>query len=160
MKRFLPLLILTGLLFGQDVLNLKSGEYFEGTFYGKVGEEIVFKIEGKTKTNRYSINDVETITTKTGELNYPFETPNEQIAKYDVSKEEPFKSGSGFGVRKIGGLLIGISGAMLYSINNRELEKDFTIEEFDDFVEKQQSDGNLAYTLLAVGGFLIALDQE
>ena len=152
--------MLTGLLFGQDVLNLKSGESFDGTFYGKVGEDIVFKIEGKTKTNRYSINDVETITTKTGELNYPFETPNEQIAKYDVSKEEPFKSGSGFGVRKIGGLLIGISGAMLYSINNRELEKDFTIEEFDDFVEKQQSDGNLAYTLLAVGGFLIALDQE
>ena len=83
-----------------------------------------------------------------------------QIAKYDVSKEEPFKSGSGFGVRKIGGLLIGISGAMLYSINNREFENDFTIEELDDFVEKQQSDGNLAYTLLAVGGFLIALDQE
>ena len=148
------------MLFGQDVLTLKSGESFEGTFFGKVDEDIVFKIEGKTKTNRYSINDVETITTKTGELNYPFETPNEQIAKYDVSKEEPFKSGSGFGVRKIGGLLIGISGAMLYSINNRELENDFTIEEFDDFVEKQQSDGNLAYTLLAVCGFLIALDKE
>jgi len=27
MKRFLPLLILAGLLFGQDVLYLKSGEY-------------------------------------------------------------------------------------------------------------------------------------
>jgi hypothetical protein len=26
MKRFLPLLMLTGLLFGQDVLNRKSGE--------------------------------------------------------------------------------------------------------------------------------------
>ena len=42
MKYFLPLLILTGLLFGQDVLNLKSGESFDGTFYGKVGEDIVF----------------------------------------------------------------------------------------------------------------------
>ena len=29
-----------------------------------------------------------------------------------VSKKEPSKSGSGFGVRKIGGLLIGISGVM------------------------------------------------
>ena len=154
------IMLLTTILFGQDVLNLKSGEYFEGTFYGKVGEEIVFKIEGKTKTNRYSINDVETITTKTGELNYPFETPNEQIAKYDVSKEEPFKSGSGFGVRKIGGLLIGISGVMLMSIVNRDIDEDATQEEKDDFNQKNKSDGSLAYTLLAVGGFLIALDKK
>ena len=154
-------MLLTTILFGQDVLNLKSGESFDGTFYGKVGEEIVFKIEGKTKTNRYSINDVETITTKTGELNYPFETPNEQIAKYDVSKEEPFKSGSGFGVRKIGGLLIGISGVILYSIVNRD-EPDIyaPLEEHKDFKQKNKSDGSLAYTLLAVGGFLIWLDKE
>ena len=42
MKRFLPLLMLTGLLFGQDVLILKSGESFEGTFYGKLGRDLVF----------------------------------------------------------------------------------------------------------------------
>ena len=80
--------------------------------------------------------------------------------KVDVSKEEPSKSGSGFGVRKIGGLLIGISGVMLMSINNRGLEEDTTLEEIDDFLEKNESDANLAYTLLAVGGFLIALDKE
>ena len=39
MKRFLPLLMLTGLLFGQDLLNLKSGESLEGTFYGKIGRD-------------------------------------------------------------------------------------------------------------------------
>ena len=74
MKRFLPLLMLTGLLFGQDVLNLKSGEYFEGTFYGKVGEDIVFKVEGYTSTKKYSINDVETIVTKNDELTYTVHT--------------------------------------------------------------------------------------
>jgi len=82
MKRFLPLLILTGLLFGQDVLNLKSGEYFEGTFYGKVGEDIVFKVEGYTSTKKYSINDVETIVTKNGELTYPFDVPNMKSTEY------------------------------------------------------------------------------
>ena len=46
MKHFLPLLILTGLLFGQDVLHLKSGESYQGTFFGKIGEDIVFKVEG------------------------------------------------------------------------------------------------------------------
>ena len=41
MKRFLSLLILTGLLFGQDILHLKSDETYKGTFIGKVDEAIV-----------------------------------------------------------------------------------------------------------------------
>ena len=93
MKRFLPLLMLTGLLFGQDVLNLKSGESFEGTFYGKVGEDIVFKIEGETSTKKYLINDVNTIVTKNGELTYPFDDPNMKSTEYKewdyVSPLEP-----------------------------------------------------------------------
>jgi len=71
--------MLTGLLFGQDVLILKSGESFEGAFYGKVGEDIVFKIEGETSTKKYSINDVNTIVTKNGELTYPFSVTNFDI---------------------------------------------------------------------------------
>jgi len=76
MKHFLPLLILTGLLFGQDVLTLKNGESFEGAFYGKVGENIVFKVEGETSTTKYSINDVNIIVTKNGKLTYPFDIYN------------------------------------------------------------------------------------
>ena len=69
-------------------------------------------------------------TIKTGELNYPFETPNEQIGK------------SGGGFTKFGGLLIGISGFMLMSINNRVLSPFATIEEMNDFLEKNQSDAD------------------
>ena len=79
MKRFLPLFILTGLLFGQDRLFLKSGEFYTGTFYGKVGEEIVFKVEGETSTKKFSINDVEIIKIKSGELSYPFSVTNSDI---------------------------------------------------------------------------------
>ena len=75
MKRFIPLLMLSGLLFGQDVLHLKSGESYKGTFYGKVGEDIVFKVEGETSTKKFSINDVEIIKIKSGELSYPFDVP-------------------------------------------------------------------------------------
>ena len=93
MKRFLPVFMLTGLLFGQDVLILKSGESFEGAFYGKVGEDIVFKIEGETSTKKYSINDVNTIVTKNGELTYPFDDPNMKSTEYKewdyVSPLEP-----------------------------------------------------------------------
>ena len=93
MKSFITLLMLTGLLFGQDVLNLKSGESFDGTFYGKVGEDIVFEVEGETSTKKYSINDVNTIVTKNGELTYPFDDPNMKSTEYKewdyVSPLEP-----------------------------------------------------------------------
>tara|TARA_B100000965_G_C19004818_1_gene504055 strand:+ start:140 stop:508 length:369 start_codon:yes stop_codon:yes gene_type:complete len=68
MKRFLPLFIITGLLFGQDVLTLNNRQSFDGTFYGKVGEDIVFKVEGELNTKKYSINNVKTIVTENGEL--------------------------------------------------------------------------------------------
>ena len=85
MKRFLPLLILTGLLFGQNVLHLKSGELYTGTFYGKVGKDIVFMVEGETSTKKFSINDVEIIKIKSGELSYPFDVPNIAL---DLALEE------------------------------------------------------------------------
>ena len=83
MKRFLPLLMLTGLLFGQDVLNLKSGESYKGTFYGKVGEDIVFKVEGETSTKMFSVYYVDSIQTKNGELTYPSDIPNKTSIAQD-----------------------------------------------------------------------------
>ena len=82
LKRFLPLFILTGLLFGQDVLTLKNGESFEGAFYGKVGENIVFKVEGETSTKKYSIWDVASIKTVNNEYFYPFDDPNMKSTEY------------------------------------------------------------------------------
>ena len=79
MKRFLPLLMLTGLLFGQDILNLKSGESFEGTFHEKLGRDILFKAVGDTTMKKFPIWNVETIETKNwGELTYPFDVPISQ----------------------------------------------------------------------------------
>jgi len=89
MKRFLPLLMLTGLLFGQDLLNLKNGESYKGTYIGKVGEDIVFKVpltssvssiflKRITNTKKFPIWSVETIVTKNGELTYPFDIPTKK----------------------------------------------------------------------------------
>ena len=47
MKRFLPLFILTCLLFGQDVLHLKSGKLKKGVFVEKLDNDIVFQVEGE-----------------------------------------------------------------------------------------------------------------
>jgi hypothetical protein len=105
MKRFLPLLILTGFLFGQDVLILKSGESYKGTFYGKVGEDIVFKVEGETSTKKFSINDVNTIVTKNGELTYPFDIPTTKEEDEEITNKLEISSQSGL---KIAGGLIEI----------------------------------------------------
>ena len=122
MKRFLPLFILTGLLFGQDikydpdtgepimpqevkydpdtgepimpqvysakgqdVLYLKSGESYGGTFIRKVDKDIVFKVEGEKRSTNFPINDVYGIETKYyGELYYPFDVPSEK----EIYKQE------------------------------------------------------------------------
>ena len=160
MKRFLPLLILTGLLFGQDKLITVSGKTFEGEYVRKTEKGVLFHAKGLINPQDIAITQIDRLILSDGTLFIDYGEFTDGTKKVDVSKEEPSKSGSGFGVRKIGGLLIGISGVMLMSINNRGLEEDSTLEEIDDFAEKNQSDGNLAYTLLAVGGLLIALDKE
>ena len=160
MKKLLPALLLISFLFGQDKLITVSGSTYEGEYLRKTENGVLFHAKGLINPQDIALIQIDRLILSDGTLFIDYGEFTDGTKKVDVSKEEPSKSGSGFGVRKIGGLLIGISGAMLYSINNRELENDFTIEEFEDFVEKQQSDGSLAYTLLAVGGFLIALDQE
>ena len=81
--------MLTGLLFGQDVLTLKNGESYKGTYIGKVGEDIVFKVpltssvssiflKRITNTKKFPIWSVETIVTKNGELTYPFDIPTKK----------------------------------------------------------------------------------
>ena len=75
MKHFLPLFILTGLLFGQDGLILKSGEVYNGTFIRNVDELIVFQVEGENDSTKFPINDVAIIKTSDGEFTYPFKFP-------------------------------------------------------------------------------------
>jgi len=71
--------MLTGLLFGQDVLTHKSGKIYKGKFYGIVEQNIVFYVEGETSNWRsnkmFPIREVTSIETSDGELTYPFDVP-------------------------------------------------------------------------------------
>ena len=78
MKRFLPLFILTGLLFGQDLLLLKSGKFYKGVFIDKVDENIIFNIEGDSIHTEISIYNVDIIKTINGEYYYPFDIPTKK----------------------------------------------------------------------------------
>ena len=71
--------MLTGLLFGQDVLILKSGEVYNGTFIEKVGlSSIVFQVEGENDSTKFPMKDVAMIKTSDGELTYPFKIPTKE----------------------------------------------------------------------------------
>ena len=80
MKRLLPLLILTGFLFGQDVLYLKSGKFKKGKCDGKVGSYIIFQIDGKNK--KYRLEKVESIEIDNKNYYYPFNLPITSTYKY------------------------------------------------------------------------------
>ena len=160
MRKLLSALLLTSFLFGQDKLITVSGSTYEGEYTERTENGVLFQVDGALNPQEIALSKVDRLILSDGTLFIDYGEFTDGTKKVDVSKEEPSKSGSGFGVRKIGGLLIGISGVMLMSINNRGLEEDSTLEEIDDFLEKNESDANLAYTLLAGGGFLIALDKE
>jgi hypothetical protein len=68
MKRFLPLLMLTGLLFGQDVLTHKSGKIYKGKYYGIVEQTIVFYVEGETSNKMFPIREVTSIETDSSSM--------------------------------------------------------------------------------------------
>ena len=73
MKPFLLLFIFTSFLFGQDVLYLKSGEFKKGTCIEKVGNDIVFQVEGENIYTKFSIDLVEIIETNNSKYYYPFD---------------------------------------------------------------------------------------
>ena len=124
MKRLLPLFILSSFLFGQDVLTLKNGESFEGAFYGKVGEDIVFKIEGETSTKKFPIWSVETIVTKNGELTYPFDIPTKELSKQDVLLHKSGKNYKGTFLGKV-------DEKIIFKIEGEKSNSAFSINDVD-----------------------------
>ena len=171
MKKLLSALLLTSFLFGQDKLITVSGSTYEGEYLRKTENGVLFHAKGIINPQDIALTQIDRLILSDGTLFIDYGEFTDGTKKVDVSKEEPSKGGSGFGVRKIGGLLIGISGVMLLSIVNRDNpdpidssasfeEMLASLEELDDFNGGNKSNASLAYTLLAVGGLLIALDKE
>ena len=145
--------MLTGLLFGQDkkdIIELTDGSIYQGEYVKIEAGNVFFKPEGAFGAQPIEIYKVRKLELSDGLVLIRDGTK--------VDSDSP-KSGSGFGLRNFGGLLIGVSGIMLLSINNREISSDSTIEGIDAFVDKQKNDINVAYIALAFGGFLIAFGK-
>jgi len=127
--------MLTGLLFGQDVLTLKNGESYKGTYIGKVGEDIVFKVpltssvssiflKRITSTKKFPIWSVETIVTKNGELTYPFDIPTKELSKQDVLLHKSGKNYKGTFLGKV-------DEKIIFKIEGEKSNSAFSINDVD-----------------------------
>ena len=72
-----------------------------------------------------------------------------------IKKSDNFEDELSLNLSNIGGSLIGVSGILMYSINQNTLKENLSSKD----IEKSKSNLNLAYILLTLGGGLIALDK-
>ena len=89
MKRFLPLLMFTGLLFGQDVLILKSGESYKGEYVKIEAGNVFFKPEGAFGTQPIEIYKVVKLELSDGLVLIRYGTKVDSDYKR-ISPEAPF----------------------------------------------------------------------
>ena len=92
---------------------------------------------------------------------------NGYLVKSDLIKEpesalvksDNFEDELSLNLSYVGGILIGVSGILMYSNNQRILKDDASPKEQTDFYDKTKSNLDLSYILLTLGGALIAIDN-
>ena len=149
MKKYLPLFLLLTISFGQDILIMDSGKKYRGELVEKTGSIIRFKSEGASNSQIFQIKKIKSLTLENGETAV---VDGELIGFNSWFKESVTLS-------SIGGTLIGLSGVILYTNNQRTIGDDMTVDEIQDFSDKTKSNTDLSYIMLIIGGFLIAFDN-
>lgn len=149
MKKYLSLFLLLTVSFGQDILIMDSGKEYRGELVEKTGSIIRFKSEGASNTQIFQIKKIKSLTLENGETAV---VDGELIGFNSWFKESVTLS-------SIGGTLIGLSGVILYTNNQRTIGDDMTMDEIQDFADKTKSNTDLSYIMLLIGGLLIAFDN-
>ena len=157
MKKYLLVILFLSIGFGQDVLITNSGTEYKGKMINKDKYEIEFQIEGqfasqyvKTETIKSLILADGTVVISSG---YVFGGDSDKNTTDSFAlKASKFAT--------IGGALIGVSGILLYTNNQRTLDENASLEEIEEFVDESKSNTDLSYLLFAIGGFLIAIGNS
>ena len=123
MKKYLPLFLLLTISFGQDILIMDSGKKYRGELVEKTGSIIRFKSEGASNSQIFQIKKIKSLTLENGETAV---VDGELIGFNSWFKESVTLS-------SIGGTLIGLSGVILYTNNQRTIGDDMTVDEIQDF---------------------------
>ena len=185
MKRFLPLLILTGLLFGQDVLTTTNGNVIKGKVVDRTSDSVLFHDSKMLHQQKIPLPTIMRLVLADGTLivnfgeftdgKVKFGEYTDGKVKVDARKDfsnngadsDSYPDPSGVDLRKIGHFLIGLSGVlMLYTYNDEfEFDESSTLNSSQDeqqkyFDDRKKNINNLALIMLAIGGFLNVFAEE
>jgi hypothetical protein len=163
MKKVLFILCFVSMIFSQqDTLITKQGKIYSEKIINNHPEYIEFQLENWTSSNKIQRNGIKKLISADGIVlieNNGEAVKNEnplvgKITDFDYSRYK-----DSFGLSSIGGALIGLSGIILYTNNQRTMSDDITLDEIQDFSDKTKSNTDLSYILLLLGGLLIAFDN-
>ena len=163
MKKVLFILFFGSIIFAQqDTLITKQGKIYSGKIINNHPEYIEFQLENWTSSTKIQRNGIKKLIPADGTVlieNNGEAVKNEnplmgKITDFDYSRYK-----ESFGLSSIGGALIGLSGIILYTNNQRTIGDDMTLDEIEDFTDKSKSNTDLSYIMLLIGGLLIAFDN-
>tara|TARA_Y100000031_G_scaffold46261_1_gene52891 strand:- start:230 stop:622 length:393 start_codon:yes stop_codon:yes gene_type:complete len=129
-----------------------KGTEYKGEFISKTDNSISFKAVGMLNAQKIHIKTIERLILADGTVVIDY--------GYFIEEGESLKDRKKISLSTIGGSLIGLSGVLMYSTNQKTLNSDATPEEQEEYLDKQKSNFDLSYLLLTVGGILIAIDNS
>lgn len=153
MKRIIAIIISLTFLMCQDTLITADGKEYVGKMVSNSKGTVVFTVNDGGKQKVLPVSVINKLTLEDGTV--------------IISNNKSLMRNRGIGLntdfnirlKSIGGFLIGLSGIILYSTNQMELDNDATLDDFEDFTDKVKSRSDMAYIALTVGGILMALDE-
>ena len=156
MRKCLFTILLVSISLGQDVLITKMGTEYKGKMLEAGYYKVQFQAEGMKSAQSVRIETIKSLVLSDGtEV-----VKNGYLIKRDsIKKSDNFDILKSFKISNVGGILIGFSGILLYSNNQRTPKDNASIKEMEDFNDKTKSNADLAFVLLTLGGALIALDK-
>ena len=156
MRNYLLSIMLVSISLGQDILITKMGTEYKGKMLEAGYYKVQFQAEGMKSAQRVGIETIKSLVLSDGtEV-----VRNGYLVKKDsITKADNFEKIKSLKLSNVGGILIGVSGILLYSNNQRTPKENSSLKETEDFIDKSKSNADLAYVLLTLGGALIAIDK-
>jgi len=156
MRNYLLSIMLVSISLGQDILITKMGTEYKGKMLEAGYYKVQFQAEGMKSAQSVGIETIKSLVLSDGtEV-----VRNGYLVKKDsITKADNFEKIKSLKLSNVGGILIGVSGILLYSNNQRTPKENSSLKETEDFIDKSKSNADLAYVLLTLGGALIAIDK-
>ena len=156
MRKYLLPIMLVSISLGQDILITKMGTEYKGKMLEAGYYKVQFQAEGMKSAQSVGIETIKSLVLSDGT---EVVRDGYLVKKDSITKADNFKKIKSLKLSNVGGILIGLSGILLFSNNQRTNEENASLKETEDFIDKSKSNADLAYVLLTLGGALIALDK-